>query len=305
MKTICEIKGCSNVAEKGEKYCKYHLTEMGTFKDRVARTNKVLVKVCKEPGCGRPALSKGLCSTHYNRQWRETRTTMKTCSHPGCDNILRSRGLCSTHYKQLYKELKQNGTYSSRIATKESPRICSVPGCGRRHKGRGLCSTHYNKIYNSKSNRPKRSRTDARKITATYMSCIVMGCNTHPELRGLCTKHARRMAKTGYAELDKYKMIFGEDVKVKPVEIVKAPTKLQPLDPNIAIAYYGSVLEELGKYKRVIKIAREMFEMHNKITAIDITCYNDANRVFISECLYRLYYKYNMGLVPFVTDQEK
>lgn len=305
MNAICQIKGCTNHTEPGKKYCKYHTVETSTLEDRIAQSDRILVKVCTHEGCGRPAKSKGLCSTHYNQMWRKTRTSIPNkCKEEGCDRDSRCRGYCSTHYEQHRKELIRRGEFENKISTKSKPRICSIPGCGKPHKGRGYCSTHYNQIYNGDRPKRERRRSKPRVINATYMPCIIDGCNSHQERRGMCLKHVRLMGKNGFINLNEYERVFGV-VEAKPMDIVKAPSRLQPIDPNIALAYYGSIIEELSQYKQVIKIAREMFEMKNKITVINLSKYNDKNRLYITEHLYRLYYKYNMGLVPFVKNKEK
>lgn len=56
-------------------------------------------KICSIDGCGKPALCKRLCSTHYRRQAPPRRRSTEICSIDGCEkNIENSRGWCKAHY---------------------------------------------------------------------------------------------------------------------------------------------------------------------------------------------------------------
>lgn len=51
---------------------------------------------CAFDACEKSPRTRGLCSTHYNRQLAQT--SCKKCSRPGCAYPAKSRDLCSTHY---------------------------------------------------------------------------------------------------------------------------------------------------------------------------------------------------------------
>lgn len=61
---------------------------------------------CSVTDCSKPAYIKGLCTTHYKRQWRHgdattklTRTQYPRCTVDGCSNPPRARDLCDAHYQ--------------------------------------------------------------------------------------------------------------------------------------------------------------------------------------------------------------
>lgn len=67
---------------------------------------------CKEPGCGRPIRSLGLCNMHYQRLYRLGSTSlppreprpMRLCEEPGCERPHVAGGLCRNHYQRLYSK---------------------------------------------------------------------------------------------------------------------------------------------------------------------------------------------------------
>ena len=60
---------------------------------------------CTRPNCSRPVLARGLCSVHYQRDWRRRHAQPRppkptTCAVEGCDEKPISRGLCHRCYEQ-------------------------------------------------------------------------------------------------------------------------------------------------------------------------------------------------------------
>lgn len=49
---------------------------------------------CSRPGCEKPSRAKGLCQTHYSKQWR---ANAPECTVEGCDRQVWARGFCQTH----------------------------------------------------------------------------------------------------------------------------------------------------------------------------------------------------------------
>lgn len=116
------------------------------------------MKVCITPGCDKPARSKDLCMYHYNKMRELGRYGSKdNCSVKGCGFKSFARGLCSKHYQFEYrnKRLKSrfcefelgcffpplpNGDY---CAEHKPVEICYIEGCNRKVKARGRCATHY------------------------------------------------------------------------------------------------------------------------------------------------------------------
>lgn len=102
---------------------------------------------CAEDGCGRPALSRGLCGRHY-KQWQRHGHTLPdvgptTCAVDSCDRPPVTRGWCHGHYLRWHR----GGDVRAKVPLERSkPSVCSVPDCGRGAKTASLCGTHYRRL---------------------------------------------------------------------------------------------------------------------------------------------------------------
>jgi hypothetical protein len=65
------------------------------------------MKVCSAEGCIKEAKSKGLCSTHYQRQRNAKNKTkikhfaVKPCNAAGCEDNAIRMGFCQKHLKEF------------------------------------------------------------------------------------------------------------------------------------------------------------------------------------------------------------
>lgn len=61
-------------------------------------------RICTEPGCERPGVSRGFCIAHYSR-WRrsEGAAGRPACSTEGCAKPTDARGLCATHLRRAQR----------------------------------------------------------------------------------------------------------------------------------------------------------------------------------------------------------
>ncbi|GEM_PF-2524061 len=114
-----------------------------------------IITVCSVEGCGRPDLSNGLCSAHYQRQRTADRLHLinhplpQVCEAAECDLKPRARvmgrALCNKHGLRLRRRgtLNLPGPLSAADWNK-----CSVGGCGRkaRTSGGALCEAHYYRL---------------------------------------------------------------------------------------------------------------------------------------------------------------
>lgn len=85
--------------------------------------------LCKIDGCGKPVKSRGMCTPHYLKWWRNFLAPKDTrpCSIDGCGGPLLARGLCRKHYEASRPQ-------------------CLVPACEKPLKAHGLCSGHYKRF---------------------------------------------------------------------------------------------------------------------------------------------------------------
>ena len=76
------------------------------------------MKTCTVDGCTRRHSARGMCTTHYNREWRAAnpgswrREGKRGCDFPGCGLPHYCKGLCAAHYMQAKRgtELRPIGT---------------------------------------------------------------------------------------------------------------------------------------------------------------------------------------------------
>lgn len=86
---------------------------------------------CTMRGCPNYVWARGLCSRHYQAEYRKRGPP---CSRRGCPNPSFARGLCVRHYQQEYRRRGEP---------------CRKRRCENRAFSRGLCVKHYHKWYHS------------------------------------------------------------------------------------------------------------------------------------------------------------
>lgn len=73
-------------------------------------------RICSVSACGKPAVARQLCSTHY-AQWKRARdkaagvvrVSTTPCSIPGCELPRKSKGYCIAHYTRFLRHGDPNG----------------------------------------------------------------------------------------------------------------------------------------------------------------------------------------------------
>lgn len=76
--------------------------------------------------------------------------TSTGCSIAECPRPAKSRGLCNTHYERW----RLHGS-TDQPTRKRPPRPCSYPGCSEPHFGQGYCVAHYSRWRRSGSPEPR------------------------------------------------------------------------------------------------------------------------------------------------------
>jgi hypothetical protein len=97
---------------------------MGIFGGKRARKAK-----CTERGCAQAVLARGLCTRHYQAEYRRSGPP---CTRAGCKNPSFARTLCVKHYQEDYR--KQG-------------RPCHKRGCKNPSFARRMCVRHYHRWY--------------------------------------------------------------------------------------------------------------------------------------------------------------
>lgn len=133
---VCSVEGCHNIqwsggACRGHYLRAYHGKPLGEVK-QVAWTP------CREKGCVRGAVTKGLCSTHYQASLGSKRR----CSVTGCDRPHDAKGYCKAHWAQAKRgrtpgPIRDWGTYSH-----AEPPKCAVDSCTKPAVTNGMCGSH-------------------------------------------------------------------------------------------------------------------------------------------------------------------
>lgn len=108
---------------------------------------------CREPGCGQPSFTRGLCRHHYYRPPPPVEGPAPApgdeCAVDGCEGVRECRGWCHTHYSQARIRFHKIGEWAPTDGTeprlyKRAPLIaCKTEGCGRVVSCRGWCDPHY------------------------------------------------------------------------------------------------------------------------------------------------------------------
>lgn len=107
---------------------------------------------CREEGCDRPAVLKGLCRRCYMRRYRKERRRALTeatqmpadeyslrCSIRGCAHVLHEEGLCVLHLTELLRAGKRGRVFREAA---EDGDLCAIRDCKRPPGSRGVCIPH-------------------------------------------------------------------------------------------------------------------------------------------------------------------
>lgn len=130
-------------------YCQTHYAQYnktGRTKETPLRDGSSTSGVCSFVPCGRPARTKGLCSSHADQdakgvELRPLRGDVKEiCYEPTCNEVVASWGLCSGHYQQV-----RSGKELTPIDRTEKSKICIADvegGCDKPAASNELCPAH-------------------------------------------------------------------------------------------------------------------------------------------------------------------
>jgi hypothetical protein len=139
---------------------------------------------CKEGSCHDPAVSRGMCETHY-RIWLKSRPPgprrkrrneqPQQCSYDDCENPARGGNtICKKH--QLEEWRAQLGE-------------CSLGHCDRKMDAAGLCVTHYSR---KRRGLPDWDAPISRRMKRNGTCCHPDGCDREVYARGWCQVHWHR-----------------------------------------------------------------------------------------------------------------
>ena len=155
---------------------------------------------CEFEGCVRGAISKGLCTGHYQqRRLGKELTPLQNfskgykksnppCTFESCGREQKSKGYCDAHYRQLKRgaELTPIGS-----TAKAKPKgVCSVEGCDLVEAYTSLCRRHYKHKLEGK---PLVRFLPRVKDTI----CSFDGCKNNCKVSGLCSSHYAQYLTTG------------------------------------------------------------------------------------------------------------
>lgn len=94
-----------------------------------AASERAPKRACSAPDCPNTAWARGLCSRHYQAEYRRKGPP---CSEPECGLPRVARGLCALHYQRKYRQGDER---------------CQKRRCERPAFSRGLCVRHYHRWY--------------------------------------------------------------------------------------------------------------------------------------------------------------
>ncbi len=148
------------------------------------------MRICSFPECGRPALSRGLCQTHYQQSRRgevlrpirlqNKRIKVGACSFDGCENYGSYGGLCWSHHQQRKRGEVLRPIRSAGLPTGVP---CGVEDCVRLATDKGLCKAHRKQVLRGKIPLPLRG---------DWAECTFPDCHRAVASWGLCQAHARQ-----------------------------------------------------------------------------------------------------------------
>ena len=111
--SICTVENCKNKSgyhgpEKNP-ICATHYVRWkrhGDINRNTKRGRSPINRKCSIESCASPHFAKGLCSTHYQYQWRTgyLEKPIVTCSVDGCTSKAKRKGFCENHKPTRKKE---------------------------------------------------------------------------------------------------------------------------------------------------------------------------------------------------------
>ena len=145
------------------------------------------------------------------------------CEVADCGRTAVCRGMCSTHYGRF----KRTGSVDADrpVGSKGETPECSVEGCGARATERGWCHGHYLRWVRLGDVQPERPLS--RQVNS---ECVVDGCDRLAVARGMCKPHASRERKYGDVQADKpIREVVGVGYVHHGYRVVPVPSNLRHL----------------------------------------------------------------------------
>ena len=115
---------------------------MGPVQKRRLRTCRVMPRVVRTP------LPKSFETIQTN--WSVGAMTYRDlprCQYPDCGREAVGRGWCRTHYMQARRTFLRTGVWPTELVPILPPAPCSKDCCWGKHYARGLCTKHYYRAY--------------------------------------------------------------------------------------------------------------------------------------------------------------
>ena len=180
-KGVCTIEGCNNNVYV-RKICLAHYT--------IWRKHRPDKPRCSVKECDKPTISKGMCSTHYKKSYREN----SKCTVDDCENQVQGHGMCKRHltaykkssegkkeflksYKPIEPEiLKELKILEEQVKAKVI--ICKENNCHRKVKTKEYCSYHYKRWLSLQDNK-----------------CKYYNCENNVVANNMCNKHYKKAIK--------------------------------------------------------------------------------------------------------------
>lgn len=149
-------------------------------------------KSCSADECSEETYAHGLCSKHYQREWKlgslpdpvrwtDNSGVRMKCLHLNCDDPIKTRGLCSKHYQrsQAGKKPSKGFRETKWVNPDGTRKTCSRESCESPVKVSGLCSPHYHAHNKIGTDREKKGMRE----------CPVPGCGRQMAYRKImCAK---------------------------------------------------------------------------------------------------------------------
>ena len=113
-----------------------------------------------------------------------------SCSVKSCDKPARTKGLCGTHYERLRLTGDvQAKTPIGKTTDRDQREACKVEDCERPAMARGWCQKHYL--------RWRKHCDPLKTVIVRHTGCSVEGCERPHHMKTYCSMHYQRWAKDG------------------------------------------------------------------------------------------------------------